>query len=133
MLLKTTLITWFCGGVFTSLLFGTSAPQKSQALLDKGKALFSTSCASCHGEKGDGNSPIASALNPKPRNFLVDKLKNGDSVQNIFDSISKGIPGGSMVAFASIPENDRWGLAYYVKSLIPEKKTKAKESKKNQK
>lgn len=32
----------------------------------KGKAEYTTNCASCHGESGAGDGPAGSALNPKP-------------------------------------------------------------------
>ena len=31
-----------------------------------GAALYSTYCASCHGERGEGDGPVAAGLNPKP-------------------------------------------------------------------
>lgn len=35
----------------------------------KGAQQYKTLCASCHGEKGDGNGPAGGALTPKPTNF----------------------------------------------------------------
>ncbi len=32
---------------------------------------YSTFCASCHGEKGDGKGPAGMALKPVPRNFVT--------------------------------------------------------------
>jgi mono/diheme cytochrome c family protein len=31
--------------------------------------IFSTRCATCHGQDGKGDGPAAQALNPKPRNY----------------------------------------------------------------
>lgn len=114
-------------GSFSSVSLVAAQPAKeTPELLEAGKKLFGGTCVACHGEKGDGNTPAGNALNPKPRNFMVDKFKNGDSVQNIFDTLTKGLPGTAMTAYSYIPENDRWGLAYYVKSLT--KKTKTSEA-----
>ena len=93
------------------------APAKTPELLALGKTSFTTNCVSCHGEKGDGNGPAGQYLNPKPRNYAKDKFKKGDKVEQIFDTVSKGIPGTSMVAYGHLPEQERWALAYYVKSL----------------
>jgi mono/diheme cytochrome c family protein len=37
----------------------------------KGKDLFNANCAPCHGTDGAGNGPAASALNPKPADFMT--------------------------------------------------------------
>ncbi len=31
--------------------------------------MFMTVCATCHGQDGSGNGPVAESLNPKPRNY----------------------------------------------------------------
>ena len=35
----------------------------------KGKAAYTTSCLSCHGETGKGDGPVGSVLQPPPRDF----------------------------------------------------------------
>lgn len=92
------------------------APPTAEAAA-KAKTTFMTTCSPCHGPKGHGDGPAAAALNPKPRNFTTDTMKNGDKVEDVFKSISEGLKGTPMVAFAHIPENDRWALAYYVLQL----------------
>ncbi len=121
-------------GSFSSVLLAVAPVKETPEILEAGKKLFGGTCVTCHGEKGDGNTPAGKALNPKPRNFLVDKFKNGDSVQNIFDSISKGLPGTAMTSYSFIAEEDRWKLAYYVKSLTKKnEKESGKENKKKKK
>lgn len=92
-------------------------PAKDQAVLDKGKASFNVNCAACHGEKGDGTGPAAAALNPKPRNFATDPFKQGDKLEDVFKTATAGVPSTAMVAFAHIPEAERWALAYWVLEL----------------
>lgn len=94
------------------------------ALLEKGKTAFTTNCVICHGDKGDGNGPAGAAMNPKPRNFAKDKFKAGDKHEQVFKTISEGLPGTAMVAFGHLPEEDRCGLAYYVLSFKDAKKGK---------
>lgn len=105
------------GGLTSAVAMGAGAPKETPELVAKGKAAFATNCATCHGEKGDANSPVAAAMNPKPRNLVADKFKAGESVDEIFKTVSSGLPGTAMVGFAQIPEADRWGLAYFIKSL----------------
>jgi mono/diheme cytochrome c family protein len=92
-------------------------PPVSKELVEKGKSLFNTNCAACHGPKGAGDGPAAVALNPKPRNYATDTFKNGDKPENVFKTISEGLTGTPMVSFAHLPEEDRWALAYYVLEL----------------
>ncbi len=94
-----------------------AAPPPSKDLLAKGKASFEINCVACHGATGVGDGAAASALTPKPRNFKVDPFKNGDAPQNVFKSVSEGIPATAMVAFAHLKEDERWSLAYYVLEL----------------
>jgi mono/diheme cytochrome c family protein len=46
-------------------------PAKEVAVseVDPVSAKFASLCSSCHGAEGDGNSPAAASMNPKPRNF----------------------------------------------------------------
>lgn len=48
---------------------GKKAPAKKAALIQEGRAIFETNCASCHGPTGMGDGPAAVALDPKPRNL----------------------------------------------------------------
>jgi mono/diheme cytochrome c family protein len=86
-----------------------------------GKALFQQNCSTCHGNEGKGDGPAAPALNPKPANLAAGQLKHGSSEAEIYNTITKGVPGTAMVGWASIPEKDRWNLVNYVKSLSAKK------------
>lgn len=95
-----------------------AGPMKSSPeLLEKGKASFTTNCALCHGDKGDGNGPAGAAMDPKPRNFAKDKFKKGTKPAQVFETITKGLDGTSMAAYGHLSEEERWGLAYYVLEL----------------
>lgn len=89
-------------------------PLPTPDLLAAGKAAYTANCAACHGATGEGNGPVAFALNPKPRNFVKDAFKAGDSVGAVFHTITYGLAGTKMVGYPQLPERDRWGLAYYV-------------------
>ena len=62
----------------------------------KGKEQFTALCQSCHGEKGLGDGPAASALTPKPAN-LEDTAKNASDAY-IYWRIAEG---GGMAPFNS--------------------------------
>ncbi len=52
----------------------------SPEILAKGKALFDSNCAPCHGARGAGDGAAAAALNPKPADFktpIHTKLPDG--------------------------------------------------------
>ncbi len=93
------------------------APKATPELLEKGKTAYTSYCQSCHGEKGEGNGPAGMYLVPKPRNFVAEPFKKGNKPEEIFQTITTGIPGSTMVPFANIAEQDRWALTHYVLEL----------------
>lgn len=105
-----------------ALVAGASHALAQDADLEKGKSVFMTYCATCHGEKGDGQGPVGKTLNPPPRDFNAGEFKYGGTDQDIFDVITNGAAskGGSPLMApwgAVIPEADRWALVKFVRSL----------------
>ena len=87
------------------------------------QALYEKNCAVCHGDTGDGEGKAAYLLQPKPRNFHLGKFRivstanfqpTGD---DLFQTISNGMPGTAMPPWAHLPEADRRSLADYVLQL----------------
>ena len=106
---------WTCGLVLGANLALAGTLRETPDLLAKGKSAFSKNCALCHAEDGNSaNSPTGKAMNA--RNLISDPFKSGDSVEKIFETITKGLPGTAMAPFAHIPEEDRWGISYLIKS-----------------
>ncbi len=91
-------------------------PKKTPELVAKGQATFAKYCATCHGPKGEGDGPAARALNPKPRNFVSEPLKN-PKVSGVYETVSNGVKGTAMIPFKHLSDEDRWALSYYVLSL----------------
>ncbi len=90
-------------------------------LIAKGKDLFKTNCASCHGETGLGDGPGAAALNPKPRNYHIKEgWKNGRQISQIFKTLAEGIPASAMTAYEFLPVGDRINIIHYIMSLAPD-------------
>ncbi len=94
-----------------------SPPAQTPKLLDAGKAAYGSTCLPCHGATGEGNGPVAFAIKPPPRNFVKDKFKNGDSLPQVFDTITNGLPNTRMVGYPQLADADRWAIAYYVLAL----------------
>ncbi len=87
-------------------------------LVTKGKELFQTTCASCHGDNGEGDGPTAVTLTPKPRNFhQLSGWKNGSKISQIYKTLQDGIPGSAMASFNYLPPFDRFALIQFVRSL----------------
>ncbi len=107
----------------------SAPPKKTPDLLNKGKKIFEQTCAPCHGSKGDGKGPAGAVLKPPPNDFqkpLKEWPYTKGDPQKIFETISKGIPNSSMVAWAQYSEQERWALTYIVMEFAasPTKKGK---------
>ena len=95
--------------------------------LDRGKAAYARRCAQCHGDQGAGDGPGAEFVYPRPR-VLADgayKLRSTPTGElptddDLFASITRGMPGTAMPSFAALPEQERWDLVAAVKSLCPD-------------
>jgi len=107
--------------VATSALAG--APALTPEVLKNGKSVYegAAGCVACHGASGRGDGPVAFALNPRPRDFTREPFKQGDSVEQVFATLTTGLAGTKMPGFPQIKEPDRWALAYYVVSFRPKK------------
>ena len=86
----------------------------TQESVERGGALFATHCASCHGETGAGDGPLADTLPAPPANFTVHVPFHPDGV--LYAWISDGIRGTGMPAWAGqLSEQDRWDLVNYLR------------------
>jgi cytochrome c oxidase cbb3-type subunit 2 len=93
-------------------------------ILDRGAATYKKLCSICHGDAGDGKGSLSPSLVTKPRDFTAGKYKFRSTLPqsipsdlDIFTTITRGVPGTSMPAFAALPREDRWALTHYVKSF----------------
>lgn len=96
----------------------TRNPVARAAGLTDGKAGFVANCALCHGSAGNGDGPAGSALNPKPKR-LADKAVQAQTDGELFWKISEG--RGAMPPWKHLPENVRWSLVHYMRSLAGKK------------
>ena len=87
---------------------------RSQAVLDRGEALYAKNCVSCHGANGD--APVG---NPPPRNFHTEAFKNplGSGPYGFYEVLTKGFKG--MPAYrATLSPEDRYAVAHYVRETF---------------
>ena len=103
------------------VMLAAGTPTPTPDMIGAGRKAYAQACAACHGATGEGNGPVAFAINPKPRNFRKDPFKAGDSVEQIFATITNGLKDTKMVGYPQISESDRWGLAYVVLAFRPAK------------
>jgi mono/diheme cytochrome c family protein len=86
-------------------------------LIQNGKDLYTTNCASCHNETGAGGGPASVGLNPAPRNFTSpDGWKNGRTLSAIYTTLEEGIAGGAMISYNFLTPEDRISLAHYIRT-----------------
>jgi mono/diheme cytochrome c family protein len=88
------------------------------ALHDPGREVFLKTCATCHGETGDGVG--VTKLDRPARSFKDGGFSFGDTPEALFRTITSGIAGSPMPAFGeALSEEERRAVADYVRSLGP--------------
>ena len=79
------------------------------------KKAVETNCVSCHGPGGKGDGPAAAALPPpKPANWTADAVQKQTDGE-LFWKISNG--RGAMPPWKHLPENERWEIVNYIRTL----------------
>ncbi|WP_341677288.1 FTR1 family protein [Niveibacterium sp. SC-1] len=77
-------------------------------------ALYQAQCAACHGATGGGDGPAGLLLEPRPVAFADKGRARERSAFALYQVLSQGIEGTAMPGFGSMPEADRWALAFYL-------------------
>ncbi|MBA3576050.1 MAG: FTR1 family protein [Sphingomonas sp.] len=83
----------------------------------RGAALYAENCASCHGAKGEGPEPAFAKLDPPPIAFADRERARDRSVFSLYQVITQGLEETAMQSYASLPEQDRWALAFHTGTL----------------
>lgn len=113
-------LLFFAAGVNNA---AESKPPPSPKLLALGKQIFNRQCAACHGVNGRGDGEAAYLLYPKPRDFvktryrLVSTWDRKPTDQDLFNTITRGMPGSAMPSWGHLSEEQRWALVYYIKTF----------------
>lgn len=94
--------------------------------LEAGKQAYLDSCARCHGATGAGDGRDAKRIYPRPRRLSEGVFKFRTTAsgtpptdEDLFRTLTEGLPGSRMPEFQRLSEETRWQLVYYVKSLSP--------------
>ena len=81
-----------------------------------GSEVYSSSCATCHGQGGRGDGPAAAGLDPPPADLIVHVPLHSDRA--LFDFIRDGIEGTAMVGLGDRYTDEQiWHVVNYIKIL----------------
>lgn len=112
------------GSMLTLVLQACTSAPRSTAEALRGQALYGEQCAVCHGAEGGGDGGAAEFLFPKPRDFTraYYKIRSTESGslptdEDLYETITRGMPGSAMPSFEWIPETERRALVEVVKSF----------------
>ena len=89
--------------------------ERTPESVERGAILFARNCASCHGDTGAGDGPLADTLPAPPANFTVHVPFHPDGV--LFAWITDGIRGTGMPAWRNqLGEQERWDLVNFLRN-----------------
>ena len=112
------------GVIFWSGMAQPASAERPSPDLAVGQAEYLRSCARCHGVEGRGDGRDAKRFYPRPRDFSLGVYKFRSTAsgtpptdEDLFQAITRGLPGSNMPDWAHLDEDRRWQLVYYLKSL----------------
>jgi cytochrome c oxidase cbb3-type subunit 3 len=77
-------------------------------LLLEGRTVYLARCATCHGQEGRGDGPIArDLLGPPVGNISDGKWKHGEKPEDVLNVISKGVEGTRMAPWGTALEDSQ--------------------------
>lgn len=86
----------------------------------RGRALFQSRCALCHGEHADGHGVRSRGLSAKPANFRSPDWRSRVTPTYVFRIVSEGKRGTSMPAWPTLSDDQKWDVIAYVLSVSEE-------------
>ncbi|GEM_PF-486369 len=99
-------------------------PADLASLAQTGREVYQRECAVCHGDRGDGKGAAAALLAHRPRDFTRGNFKFRTSAygqvpfdDDLYRTLTRGIPAAGMPSYSDLPEADRWALVAHVKTL----------------
>jgi len=83
----------------------------------RGKAVYLTYCAQCHGYNYDGNGTVGQSFQPLPTDLRSPEVQTKPEGE-LFKTVSYGIPGKRQPALqTTITIDDRWHVIAFINSL----------------
>jgi cytochrome c oxidase cbb3-type subunit 2 len=121
-MLKRHAVVGFC--LLIALQTGASSSQETG---ERGSALYTEFCESCHGAEGKGDGPMSESLGFRPRNFTLMAFKCRSTPsgmpptdEDLARVINEGLRGTPMLAFARrLQPGDDQALIDHLKTLAP--------------
>jgi mono/diheme cytochrome c family protein len=98
-------------------------PASTPDSIARGRQVFMTACAQCHGPEGRGDGPQVKDLKndngwpTRPRDLTQGVFKGGREKQQLYARIVVGMPGTPMPASPMLPPDTVGDLVNYVLSL----------------
>ncbi len=111
--------------VFTPEQKALKNPEKfTEDSVDKGKKLFATQCAMCHGITGNGKGDLAAVMHVNPPDLTRPETLSARTDGELFTIINVGSP--SMPAEAKrLKTNQAWDLVNFLRTLEGKKPAKS--------
>ena len=101
-------------------------PRSSKTLLERGRRVYRSQCASCHGREGRGGGRAGRYLARRPADlrsgvFKLRSTRRGElpTDLDLYRTITVGMGVAGMPGFRRLDERDRWALVEYLKKLSP--------------
>ncbi len=97
----------------------------NEVYVARGKKIYATQCAFCHGDKGDGKGDVATDMKLTLVNFTKPETLKNRTDGELFAIIGSGadpMPGQA----GRLSETQRWNLVNYLRALsgkVPDKAT----------
>jgi mono/diheme cytochrome c family protein len=99
---------------------------RTRATVERGGAVYAENCASCHGQTGLGNGPVARSLSPPPANLAwLSRMPMARWDPYMYWTIAEGgAPFGTgMPSFKGrLSKDDTWSVIAYIQARLPASK-----------
>ena len=95
----------------------------SEESVARGKVYYQYYCVFCHGDTGDGSGPVGQSYVPKPSDLCAPKI-TGYTDGQMLRAMLVGV-GHEPVLEKVVPDEHRWPLVNYVRTLEAPAKTAA--------
>ncbi len=82
---------------------------------ERGRALFLTHCAQCHGTAADGQGARRLGLSPRPVDFTDPRWAARTPPASVFRAIRHGVRNTAMPAWPALDDASTWDLVAYVR------------------
>lgn len=94
-------------------VYGLVVAPRQPPDLQRAASLFAAQCSACHGTQGRGDGPAAKGMEPAPSDFHDQVRMDVRSIYGLYNTITLGVGGTPMRAFAELSDADRWALAFF--------------------